>query len=208
MPAIPTGWSPEVVIITLRFEFIGKTLCRGNSPGPPSAWKFVFFCNDRENRAPELNCFCSFFTSFTEIFILKLIDNWFWKRYKKALCFLGRYIKQFLLWQKLKSQVSNKNTMIFRDLLAHPNHVNCKYTSLSMIKTNLCPLSLSFLSLTRTVGEVWLSVCCRHEVPVTSQPITIVHMDEDVVVVNKPASIPVSGQQDCHCFVDISTNDL
>ncbi|GLH04628.1 Uncharacterized protein GBIM_10300 [Gryllus bimaculatus] len=29
-----------------------------------------------------------------------------------------------------------------------------------------------------------------HEVPVTSEPITIVHMDEDVVVVNKPASIP------------------
>lgn len=33
----------------------------------------------------------------------------------------------------------------------------------------------------------------RHEVPVTSQPITIVHMDDDIVVVNKPASIPVSG---------------
>ncbi|EDW63295.2 pseudouridylate synthase RPUSD2 isoform X1 [Drosophila virilis] len=31
----------------------------------------------------------------------------------------------------------------------------------------------------------------RHEVPVTSQPITIVHMDEDILVVNKPASIPV-----------------
>ena len=38
----------------------------------------------------------------------------------------------------------------------------------------------------------WL-VCCRHEVPVTSEPITVIHMDEDVVVVNKPASIPVSG---------------
>ena len=32
----------------------------------------------------------------------------------------------------------------------------------------------------------------RHEVPVTSQPISIVHMDDDIVVVNKPASIPVS----------------
>lgn len=42
-----------------------------------------------------------------------------------------------------------------------------------------------------------LLVCFRHEVPVTSDPITIVHMDEDIVVVNKPASIPVSGQQDC-----------
>lgn len=37
--------------------------------------------------------------------------------------------------------------------------------------------------------------CCRHEVPVTCQPITIVHMDEDIVVVNKPASIPVSGHE-------------
>ncbi|KAL7738931.1 hypothetical protein ACLKA6_016931 [Drosophila palustris] len=31
----------------------------------------------------------------------------------------------------------------------------------------------------------------RHEVPVTSQPIQIVHMDEEILVVNKPASIPV-----------------
>lgn len=38
----------------------------------------------------------------------------------------------------------------------------------------------------------------RHEVPVTSQPIAIVHMDDDIVVVNKPASIPVSGLRDRH----------
>lgn len=31
----------------------------------------------------------------------------------------------------------------------------------------------------------------RHEVPVTGQPITIVHIDDEIVVVNKPASIPV-----------------
>ncbi|XP_036318482.1 RNA pseudouridylate synthase domain-containing protein 2-like [Rhagoletis pomonella] len=31
----------------------------------------------------------------------------------------------------------------------------------------------------------------RHEVPVTDQHISIVHMDEDIVVINKPASIPV-----------------
>ncbi|XP_053949814.1 pseudouridylate synthase RPUSD2 [Anastrepha ludens] len=31
----------------------------------------------------------------------------------------------------------------------------------------------------------------RHEVPVTDQSISIVHMDEDIVVINKPASIPV-----------------
>lgn len=38
----------------------------------------------------------------------------------------------------------------------------------------------------------------RHEVPVTSQQIAIVHMDDDIVVVNKPASIPVSGLRDRH----------
>ena len=31
----------------------------------------------------------------------------------------------------------------------------------------------------------------RHEVPVSSEKIRIIHMDEDMVVVNKPASIPV-----------------
>ena len=31
----------------------------------------------------------------------------------------------------------------------------------------------------------------RHEVPVSSQRIDIVHMDSDIVVVDKPASIPV-----------------
>lgn len=37
------------------------------------------------------------------------------------------------------------------------------------------------------------AMCFRHEVPVTNDPITIVHMDDDIVVVNKPASIPVTG---------------
>ncbi|VEN46444.1 unnamed protein product [Callosobruchus maculatus] len=40
-------------------------------------------------------------------------------------------------------------------------------------------------------NDLLANVVHRHEVPVTSQPITIVHLDEDVVVVNKPASIPV-----------------
>lgn len=31
----------------------------------------------------------------------------------------------------------------------------------------------------------------RHEIPVVAQPIQIVHLDEDVCIVNKPASIPV-----------------
>ncbi|ENN77170.1 hypothetical protein YQE_06308, partial [Dendroctonus ponderosae] len=39
-------------------------------------------------------------------------------------------------------------------------------------------------------NDLLANVVHRHEVPVTSQAITIVHMDEDIVVVNKPASIP------------------
>ncbi|KAG5676304.1 hypothetical protein PVAND_006151 [Polypedilum vanderplanki] len=40
-------------------------------------------------------------------------------------------------------------------------------------------------------NDLLANVVHRHEVPVTSQPITIVFMDDDIVVVNKPASIPV-----------------
>ncbi|KAH9628978.1 hypothetical protein HF086_001888 [Spodoptera exigua] len=43
-------------------------------------------------------------------------------------------------------------------------------------------------------NDLLANVVHRHEVPVTSQPITLVHIDEDIVVVNKPASIPVSGK--------------
>ena len=32
----------------------------------------------------------------------------------------------------------------------------------------------------------------RHEPPVTAQELTFIHKDEDLVVINKPASIPVS----------------
>ncbi len=32
----------------------------------------------------------------------------------------------------------------------------------------------------------------RHEPPVTSRPLTIVHMDQELVVIDKPPSIPVS----------------
>uniref|UniRef100_A0A182VCQ2 Pseudouridine synthase RsuA/RluA-like domain-containing protein n=1 Tax=Anopheles merus TaxID=30066 RepID=A0A182VCQ2_ANOME len=39
-------------------------------------------------------------------------------------------------------------------------------------------------------NDLLANIVHRHEVPVTSQPITIVHMDDDIVVVNKPASIP------------------
>jgi tRNA pseudouridine32 synthase len=40
-------------------------------------------------------------------------------------------------------------------------------------------------------GDLVTHVCHRHEPPVTAQPIEILHQDADVVVVNKPASVPV-----------------
>lgn len=76
---------------------------------------------------------------------------------------------------------------------------------LSRVCTNVCACACAYIYAYVRVCETckrkrnkatlsWLRlVCCRHEVPVTSEPITVIHMDEDVVVVNKPASIPVSG---------------
>jgi len=40
-------------------------------------------------------------------------------------------------------------------------------------------------------NDVIENVVHRHEVPVTGDPIEIIHLDKDVVVINKPASIPV-----------------
>ncbi|KAM7353966.1 pseudouridylate synthase RPUSD2-like isoform 3-T5 [Cochliomyia hominivorax] len=40
-------------------------------------------------------------------------------------------------------------------------------------------------------NDLLANIVHRHEVPVTSQPIIIVYMDDDIVVVNKPPSIPV-----------------
>jgi 23S rRNA-/tRNA-specific pseudouridylate synthase len=40
-------------------------------------------------------------------------------------------------------------------------------------------------------NDLLANIVHRHEVPVSSEPIRIIHMDEDLVVVNKPASIPV-----------------
>lgn len=40
-------------------------------------------------------------------------------------------------------------------------------------------------------NDLLANVVHRHEVPVTRDPIEILHMDQEVVVVNKPASLPV-----------------
>ena len=33
---------------------------------------------------------------------------------------------------------------------------------------------------------------CRHETPVLSKPIEVIHLSEDLVVLDKPCSLPVS----------------
>ena len=41
-------------------------------------------------------------------------------------------------------------------------------------------------------NEFLRSMVHRHEPPVTSQPLDLITVDEEYVVINKPASIPVS----------------
>lgn len=43
----------------------------------------------------------------------------------------------------------------------------------------------------------YFSLHCRHEVPVTFGTITIVHESDDLVVIDKPCSVPVRIQ---HCL--------
>lgn len=38
--------------------------------------------------------------------------------------------------------------------------------------------------------ELWLY--CRHETPVLAKPIKLIHVDEEIVVLDKPCSLPVS----------------
>lgn len=63
-------------------------------------------------------------------------------------------------------------------------------------------LFVGWLGTLAVVAEKNFLPCCsennefvpynRHEVPVTADPIEVVYMDDDLVVVDKPASIPVS----------------
>ncbi|KAF0309273.1 RNA pseudouridylate synthase domain-containing protein 2 [Amphibalanus amphitrite] len=47
-------------------------------------------------------------------------------------------------------------------------------------------------------NDLLANVVHRHEVPITADPVPLVHMDDDIVVVDKPSSIPVSGRE-CLC---------
>ncbi|KAI9795758.1 MAG: hypothetical protein M1833_006851 [Piccolia ochrophora] len=54
-------------------------------------------------------------------------------------------------------------------------------------------------------GDVISHTLHRHEPPVTAQPITIVHEDEDLIVINKPAGVPVhpAGRYNYNSLVEI-----
>lgn len=54
-------------------------------------------------------------------------------------------------------------------------------------------------------GDMISHTLHRHEPPVTAQPIGIVHEDEDVVVINKPAGVPVhpAGRYNYNSLIEI-----
>ena len=58
-------------------------------------------------------------------------------------------------------------------------------------------------------GDVISHTLHRHEPPVTAQPIGIVHEDDDMIVINKPAGVPVhpAGRYNYNCVVEIMRAD-
>ncbi|XP_002065047.2 RNA pseudouridylate synthase domain-containing protein 2 [Drosophila willistoni] len=75
-----------------------------------------------------------------------------------------------------------------REFRAHPAEVYQRSIEAGKLTVNheIVPADYSLKH-----NDLLANVVHRHEVPVTAQPIRIIHMDEDIVVVNKPASIPV-----------------
>ena len=64
------------------------------------------------------------------------------------------------------------------------------------------------LSTAKTIvknGDVITHTTHRHEPPVTAKPIGIVHEDDDMIVINKPAGVPVhpAGRYNYNCVVEI-----
>ncbi|MCJ1314396.1 hypothetical protein MMC25_008078 [Agyrium rufum] len=58
-------------------------------------------------------------------------------------------------------------------------------------------------------GDVISHTLHRHEPPVTAKPIGIVHEDNDMIVINKPAGVPVhpAGRYNYNCVVEIMRAD-
>ncbi|EDW52450.1 RNA pseudouridylate synthase domain-containing protein 2 isoform X1 [Drosophila sechellia] len=75
-----------------------------------------------------------------------------------------------------------------REFRAHPaeEYERCIQTGTLTVNFEKVPIDYRLKH-----NDLLANIVHRHEVPVTCQPIKIVHMDEDIVVVNKPASIPV-----------------
>ncbi|XP_067635153.1 pseudouridylate synthase RPUSD2-like [Eurosta solidaginis] len=75
-----------------------------------------------------------------------------------------------------------------REFRAHPPEQYKRSILAGSLKVNYEQVSVDYKL---KHNDLLSNTVHRHEVPVTDQSITIVHMDEDIVVINKPASIPV-----------------
>lgn len=75
-----------------------------------------------------------------------------------------------------------------REFRAHPSEEYKRCIEAGSLTVNYEKVSTNYLL---KHNDLLANVVHRHEVPVVASPIEIVHIDKDVVVINKPASIPV-----------------
>ncbi|KAE8751272.1 hypothetical protein FOCC_FOCC001843 [Frankliniella occidentalis] len=75
-----------------------------------------------------------------------------------------------------------------REFRAHPSHEYKRCIEAGSLTVNYEKVSVDYKL---KHNDLLANVVHRHEVPVVASPIEVVHIDKDVVVINKPASIPV-----------------
>ncbi|XP_065202693.1 uncharacterized protein LOC135833021 isoform X2 [Planococcus citri] len=75
-----------------------------------------------------------------------------------------------------------------REFRAHPVEIYEKCIKCGSLTVNYEKVDVDYRL---KHNDLLANMVHRHEVPIAADPINIIHMDEDIVVVNKPASIPV-----------------
>ncbi|KAK3920338.1 RNA pseudouridylate synthase domain-containing protein 2 [Frankliniella fusca] len=75
-----------------------------------------------------------------------------------------------------------------REFRAHPSHEYKRCIEAGSLTVNHEKVAVDYKL---KHNDLLANVVHRHEVPVVASPIEVVHIDKDVVVINKPASIPV-----------------
>ncbi|XP_034234906.1 RNA pseudouridylate synthase domain-containing protein 2-like [Thrips palmi] len=75
-----------------------------------------------------------------------------------------------------------------REFRAHPSEEYKRCIEAGSLTVNYDKVSIDYQL---KHNDLLANIVHRHEVPVVASPIEIVHIDKDVVVINKPASIPV-----------------